>query len=475
MNATHELAILSQARPRSAQLVVAGCTAHCFAEYGEFRESGLNPDAFILKSEDPAYIAQVLRQLRRDPDHATALAFIDGQYGEADLAASDGTLPGTSAALLERISQTRNRRQAIRARNDDRGPDALLLEYMWLRPNFVLQPLADWRHARRYRYPVVEALDHGDADPDSTLQRLDKRGLLERVALLDRQRECDHCGSAQLNFIDVCPSCRSIEVDHHDALHCFNCGLIAPEERFLRGDQRQCPKCGNRLRHIGSDYDRPLETHVCGSCDHVFVEGEVEARCAVCHQSSPTTRLRLRKIHSWRLSGLGCVAAQGESSSHAPALFEPRQFVPWPHFLGSLDWSLKVAAGSSGFGFTLVGLHLENLEQLRGALGAGRTADLLAACAERLRESLAEADLASHADQQTLLLLLPNADRRRMAALHQTVRDLVQHAMQEEGVGPGWRLAEHGIGHRNARGEDARGLVQRLRDNLNGRAERRVA
>jgi GGDEF domain-containing protein len=473
VNATHELAILSQARPRCAQITVAGCTAHCFTDYAEFRGAGLKPQAFIIKSEDPAYVGQVLRRLRRDPDHATALAFVDGRYDEADRSVCDGPLPTSSGALLERIEQTRSRAQAMRARNDDRSADSLLLEYMWLRPDCVLEPLADWRHPRRYRYPMLEALDRSDSDPDAILQRLDKRGLIERVALRDRQRECDHCGSAQLNFIDVCPNCRSIEVDQHAALHCFNCGLIAPEERFVHGDQRQCPKCGNRLRHIGSDYDRPLETNVCHSCDHVFVEGEVEARCAVCRHTSATTRLRLRKIHSWRLSGLGCLAAQGVAAGPGPTLFEPRQFLPYPQFVGSLEWSLKLVNEGS-FNFALVGLHLENLEQLRGALGAGRTADLLEACTERLRESLGEADLATHADQDTVFLLLPNADRKRLSALHHTVRDLARQAMQEEGGGPAWRLAEHGVSQRNARGESARSLLQQLRDGL-GSAERAVA
>ncbi|MBV8063236.1 MAG: diguanylate cyclase [Nevskia sp.] len=476
MKATHELVILSQARPRCEQVTVAGCTAHCYADYSEFRQSALRPEAFIIKSTDPAWVGATLQQLRRDPDHATRLAFVDGECGEAEQAISDGKLPGSSRVMLERIAQTHARAQAMRNKSDDRSVDALLLEFMWLRPDYALEPLADWRHPRRYRYPVVEALDRGDGDPDLCLQRLDKRGLIERVALRDRQRECDHCGSAQLNFIDVCPNCRSIEVEQHTALHCFNCGLVAPEERFIVGDQRQCPKCGNRLRHIGSDYDRPLETNVCNACEHVFVEGEVEARCAVCRHSSPTTRLRLRKVHAWRLSGLGCLVAQGEPTSAVPALYEPRQFLPYPHFVGSLEWSLKLAADSGGsFGFTLIGMHLENLESLRGTLGAGRTAELLEACHERLRESLAEADLASHADQETLFLLLPQADRKRLTALHHTVRELVQRAMQEDGAGPSWRLAEQSVGPRNARGEDARGLLQRLREGLAGHAERRVA
>lgn len=461
-----ELVILSQQRPRVAQLTVGGCGAHCYADYAEFHQSGMSPAAFIIKSDDPAYTSLALRQLRHDPDHATALAFIDGAAGELEQAASDGALPRAARALVERIGQSRSRARAMRVKNDNRSPDALLLEYMWLRPDYVLEPLADWKHARRYRYPALELLDRSDSDPDTWLQRLAKSNLIEPVALRDRQRECDHCGSAQLNFIDVCPNCHSIDIGQHTALHCFTCGLIAPEERFIRGDTRQCPKCGTRLRHIGTDYDRPLETNLCGACDHVFVEGEVEARCAVCNKSSATNRLRQRKIHSWRLSGLGCLAAQGDAPGQMQPLLEPRQYLPYPHFLGSVDWSLKLARESSAFSFTLAGLHLENLAELNRSLGVGRTADLLEGCADRLRESMAEADLATRADQELIYLLLPNADRRRLSALHHTVRDLVVQATQDNGIGPSWRMAEHGVTHKSAKSEEARGLVQKLRAGL---------
>lgn len=461
-----ELVILTQQRPRSAELTVGGCAAHCHADYSEFHQSGRSPDAFIIKSDDADYTGLMLRQLRHDPDHATALAFIDGAAGELERAASDGGLPRAAQALVERISQTRSRARAIRVKNDNRSPDALILEYMWLRPDYVLEPLADWRHQRRYRYPALELLDRSGSDPDTWLQRLAKGNLIEPVALHDRQRECDHCGSAHLNFIDVCPSCRSIDIGQHAALHCFTCGLIAPEQRFMRGDLRQCPKCGTRLRHIGTDYDRPLETNMCGSCDHVFVEGEVEAHCAVCKRSSATTRLRQHKIQSWRLSGLGCLAAQGESPGQLQPLFEPRQYLPYPHFLGSLEWSLKLARESASFGFALAGLRLENLAELQRALGVGRAVELLEACADRLRESLGEADLATRPDQETTYLLLPNADRRRLSALHHTVRQLVVQATQDNGAGPSWRVAEHGVSHKGARNEDARGLVRALRAGL---------
>ena len=43
-----------------------------------------------------------------------------------------------------------------------------------------------------------------------------------------------------------------------------------------------CPKCHTHLRHIGSDYDRPIENYRCQSCSQSFVEGDVQVRCAMC-------------------------------------------------------------------------------------------------------------------------------------------------------------------------------------------------
>jgi len=69
-----------------------------------------------------------------------------------------------------------------------------------------------------------------------------------------------------------------------------------------------------------------------------------------------------------------------------------------------------------------------------------------------------------------------SSERKRLAALHRTVQQLTAHAMQENAIGPAWRLAEHALTARNARNEDARGLLQRLRAGLSGdRVARRVA
>lgn len=462
MNNANPIVILCDRAPAAAPLLLAGHAAQGFPDYQDFRASGLRPIAFVLRSGDGRRTAALLQQLRRDPDHGAALVFVDGALDEADAALADGTMPANPQLLLERVAQATGRLQAIRARNDDRSPAALLLEYLWLRPGQIFAPRADWRHPQRWHYPLLEAFDPESADPQVWLQQLDRDGLLERVELKARQRECDFCGSAQLNFIDVCPSCRSIDIDQHAALHCFTCGLIAPEERYVRGGQRICPKCGTQLRHIGSDYDRPLETSACASCDHIFVEGDVVAQCMVCSRSMAPTALRLHKIHSWRLSSLGCLAAQGRHGLQPQRAFDERHYATRGHFLHSLDWMLKIARERADGGIGLLGLRLQNGPALSSGLGDSRAAQLVDGFADHLRELLGEADLASRIDADTIALLLPNCDRARLAQLHKAIEELAARSRQPGGLSAEWQLSELRVEGRRLQEADAGALLRQL-------------
>ncbi|MGH8462185.1 MAG: hypothetical protein ACRESS_11295 [Stenotrophobium sp.] len=461
MNTATEIVIFTTQKAARSPLLLGGCVAHCFSGYREFRESALAPVAFIIKGTDEAYAGSLLRQIRRDPDYGASLVFIDGSAASADLVLCDGPLPKTGQALLERIGDVQSRARAMRGAGDDQTPVGQLMRFMWLRPGYVLEPIADWRHPRGYHYPALEVMDRSDTDPETWLQQMDREGLLERVALKDRQRECDYCGSSHLSFIDVCPNCRSIDLDQHTALHCFTCGLIAPEQRFAHGGKRICPKCGTQLRHIGTDYDRPLETCVCGSCEHVFVEGEVIARCAVCAHSMPPTALRLRKLYSWRLSGAGRLAAQGgqETTVHGSA----RQSSDFEQFVSSLDLMLKLAHSQRDFSFTLFGLWLENRAKLEKTLGIEKAARLVDAFVDRLRESLEDADLMVRSDDVTVLFLLPSCDRKRIARLRGAIKVLTARARQQNGAGLSWSGAQLPVAQKTAGDVTAESLLARLR------------
>ncbi len=457
---TDIVVFVSQTAPHP-RLQLVGCVTHYFTGFDEFRKAALVPAAFVIKSDYESYVSNLLRQIRRDPFQATALIFIDGNVSLDEHPLSDGAAPATREELLNRIAETQQRARAMRARGDDQTPESLLLEYLWLRPGCIMEPQSDWKHPQRYYYPILEVLDRTDSDPEIWLQKMDHEGLLEKVALKDRQRECDFCGSAHLSFIDVCPHCRSIGIDQHTALHCFTCGLIAPEERFVSGNQRVCPKCGAQLRHIGTDYDRPLETCVCSSCDHVFVEGEVVARCAICAHSMPPTTLRHHKFYSWRLGANGRLAMQGglESASNPDSVTSRNSR---EHFIASLDWMLKMMQTQSDLYFSLMGLRLINRVELEAALGSANAARLIEAYVDRLRELLNDADLMVRTDDENVLILLPHFDRKHIAKLRVAIKTLSKQARQQSSIGPVWDVADIQVNAKSSEKENTETLIARL-------------
>lgn len=463
MNHENNIVIFAnQAKAHTPQLL-GGCIAHCFSGFDEFQQVALKPAAFVVKSDSETYTGALLRQIRRDPDNATALVFTHGNVAENDQSLSDGPMPTTKEALLNRIGEMQKRVQAMHIHGDHHTPESRLVEYMWLRPGYVLEPKSDWKHPQRYYYPILELLDHSDSDPETYLQKMDREGLIEKVSLKDRQRECDYCGSAHLSFIDVCPNCRSIEIDQHTALHCFTCGLIAPEEHFVNGSQRSCPKCGAQLRHIGTDYDRPLETCVCSSCQHVFVEGEVVARCSICAHSMPPTSLRLHKFFSWRLGSAGRLAAQGNIESIRSHGMTPDRNSR-ENFIASVDWMLKMMQTQNDLHFALIGLRLVNRKDLEETLGTANAVRLIEAYIERLREALNEADLLTRADDENVMIMIPHFDRKHVAKIHAAIKTLAEQARQQDNLGPVWDVRDIQMQSSKAKHETVESLLARLKD-----------
>jgi GGDEF domain-containing protein len=422
-SATAEVAIISPHRQDRGGRVFERVSAKHFTSYDALRKSGLAVAALVVRSDDESFNAQTLRSLRRDATHATSLVFVDGPLPDADMPVSDGPVPGNAdelSALLEGVRA----RSSAGAREDD-DPDGLLLEFMWLRPRFVLEPHADWHHPRRYRYPLLESMDRSDADPEGWLRRLDQQGLIESAGLKDRQRECDFCGSAHLSFIDRCPSCHSIDITD--------------------------PQSDGNCR--------------CVQCRAVFPEGEVIARCVICNHEMAPDELRVHRIHAWRLSALGRHAAQGRRAVQqvaAPDESQDSKFATREQFMKQLDWVLKIARQQRNFCFSLFAMRLENAGAMYQVLGRARTSSVLETFAERLREPLADADIATRPEPDLLWFLVPDSDARALRELHKLIQQLTDEIAAQEGVGPCWRTVDLSVTSHDAAAQTTESLLRRL-------------
>lgn len=182
-------------------------------------------------------------------------------------------LPTVSAVLAETIDIVRRVAaipEAVRAGAD---PALLLLARCATRigglaaaydpaaPEFVAYPAAGRiEGARRHADLLTEA------------------GLLAR-SFFDRLHVCPSCRSSRLSVREECAACRVTSIVEEATVHHFSCAHMALERAFRSGDGLVCPKCRNKLRHFGIDYEKPGVATVCNGCGHVDGEPAIGFRC----------------------------------------------------------------------------------------------------------------------------------------------------------------------------------------------------
>jgi len=375
---------------------------------------GLTPppdsEGVIVAGDDPNALEAALRRLRAVPLFAAApVILLKEPRSRAAVLLADGVANGAAAAAAL-MGPLRERLRSLPADILSQGQNFRLLAYLFCRADAALEPLRRWDSPTIYTYPAAEALADPDTNVDAWLENLVERNYLESAGLVDRLRLCPGCGGAHLNFVDGCPHCHSIDIVQKPFLHCFTCGHVGPEEAFVSAGALACPNCRTRLRHIGADYDRPLENQVCNSCRSSFIEPRVTARCIRCGAESPTENLVARQVHSYRLTERGRTAARTGSLEDIYALFDSLNYVRPQFFLDLVDWLLAVCRRHADERFSLLGIRLSNVVELTDRIGRHRTAELVDEFAARLRETVRKTDLTTRVDQRTLWLLLPKTE-----------------------------------------------------------------
>ncbi|TLZ09443.1 MAG: hypothetical protein E6K31_12615 [Gammaproteobacteria bacterium] len=338
-----------------------------YADVPQLLAAGFAPDALLLTPGDARQAAIWLESIRRAPRLALLPIFLNRAFGEAVDALSDGVASTPEAAAPEaaaiaaRAASLSRRETAIAARaaslsrRETAEGDERLLAFLYLRPERVLTPAADWRDERIYRYPLADALGRPGEDSFLMLERLRRRGLLETAGLVERVHTCPSCSAGQLLFVETCPQCGSIDTAEQNFLHCYSCGHVGTQDEYLTNEGLACPKCAVRLRHIGVDYDRALETFACKDCSGRFTEPNVKARCLRCRKTCGTDALAERNYYGLQLSAAGELAARTgqvgdlfkllDEFSHAHPEYSPPSSLAIASHRCSMRW--RSACGSS--------------------------------------------------------------------------------------------------------------------------------
>lgn len=296
-----------------------------------------NATPLVIVGSDWRRVVDLLTDLRSRPASVlrpTAVVWAEGAgSGAREVEKLADALVGPHAdnaglqQLRDELSGLSVTTRTLSAPADD--PPMLLLQFLFSRRS-ELSPLLDPEAPLAYRYPLAErVLSSSTAAALDVLDDLAEHGLLASRPV-DRLFLCPECGSYRIPVKELCAACHSPNLRMEDSIHHFRCGYVGPEGHFINSGRAVCPKCGDALRHIGVEYNRPGRIVHCGDCGQWASEPELRAWCVACDIHHTPEQLKTVLIHRYSLTSAGARAAragrwgQVQAEYLSPASAEPR-------------------------------------------------------------------------------------------------------------------------------------------------------
>ncbi|KAB0503862.1 diguanylate cyclase domain-containing protein [Pseudomonas moorei] len=381
----------------------------------------------VLLDMPAAYAGKVLRKLRSIPPYRYTLIYCCRDQDGWCEALGDGACPVDASEIKQLWVAWQERFRLLEQGAAPERFESRVLSWLWLRGNTYVYALRDPEVPQHYRYPLLEALaDNEQINAFVWLGLMVQQGWLEEGVLVDRVRLCSECGSGRLNYIDVCAECQALDISRQPSLHCFTCGHVGPQESFLKDGVLLCPNCLCRLRHIGTDYDRPMENYRCRSCQAFFVDAEVQARCLDCGLSHTPDKLRVREVRDFRLTEAGRFRCRQEFSERSVPGFGRLNLLGGKDFYDLLSWQIQIVRRYPVPTFSLIGLRFVNLSGTLSQLGEQRGHAFIDSVADRLKETVRETDRCSRSTEEFFWIMLPHTDGKGLECVKQRLSRIAE-------------------------------------------------
>ncbi|MGR5330450.1 TackOD1 domain-containing metal-binding protein [Photobacterium damselae] len=290
-----------------------------------------------------------------------------------------------------------------------------IIGWLGVNKNRRLKPIKDIFSHTIYSYPLVDLLLPEINSNTRYLQSELERNILSKEKLIDRIRLCPNCNSGHLNYTEECPSCKSINIDCQSSLHCFTCGYVGEQILFQIHGKLECPKCLSSLKHIGVDYDRPLENYICNDCSERFIESSTSCHCLNCSKNSDIDELVIRKLYQYSLGDRGKYIFINGNDLDAPIL-SIKNKVNIDYFTNLLNWINKLAIRHNEH-HLLLGLYLPSLDEYGKHHGDDKLYLLTKQITNRLGESFRDTDICCQYKEDILYIFMANTDKSRLNIL----------------------------------------------------------
>ena len=345
------------------------------------------------------------------PDKCQPL--LDGGFGEAAY--------GKAEQINERIM--------ICQQNDGDHPEKqdinlFICRYIFSRENLSVLPRITYENIYGFTYPLIDALSsEGTANEHwYVLNALVKRGYLKTQEVMNELQICPGCEGGLLNFNHCCPNCDSIDLHIEPFVHCFTCGNVGPVKEFMKHQELVCNRCQTVLKHIGIDYDKPLEDKICEKCQHRFFDPNTRYMCLACEKMGDPEDLKTRKLYALHLTKKGEELAKNRLKNLEVDLGAFFELINFNILELIIQWQVRVAQRHKEIEFVAGVIFIENIDALIEEIGYLKTEKQLVLFYENARDLFRKTDLLSVEDDK-LFCLLTMTNLKYIPIIQERIRD----------------------------------------------------
>lgn len=337
----------------------------------------------------------------------------------------DGGLDEAAYSKAEQI----NDRIKTCERNDGDHPEkqdinVFLCRYIFSRENLEVLPRITYENIYGFTYPLLAALSsEGSANEHwYVLNALVKRGYFEAREAVNELQICPGCEGGLLNFKHCCPNCESVDLHIEPFVHCFTCGNVGPVKEFMKHQELVCNRCQTALKHIGIDYDKPLEDKICEKCQHRFFDPSTRFICLACEKMGDPESLGTRKLYAFNLTKKGEEFAKNRLKKLELDLGAFFELINFNMLELIIQWQARVAQRHKEIEFVAGVIFVENIDALIEEVGFLKTEKQLVLFYENARQLFRKTDLLSVEDDK-LFCLLTMTNLKYIPIIQERIRD----------------------------------------------------
>ncbi len=153
-----------------------------------------------------------------------------------------------------------------------------------------------------FGYPQAESiLESTTSDTVATLEFMANEDILERN-LQENILFCPKCQSPDLKPGLGCPKCGSANIAKGRILEHLSCRNNSLEEDYASNGKYVCPKCGQELKYLGTDYQSLGINYKCRECGAISKDAAYNMKCLQCSNVFPESDAREIILYSYRLN-----------------------------------------------------------------------------------------------------------------------------------------------------------------------------